>query len=82
MKIIESIIHFLKTNLKNPKLDKNEYKFMIHVFIKGIARLIVQGLNFIFIDEAGFKFANNNYYDRNKKDEDIIGRVIKEVKIK
>ena len=62
-------LHFLKTNPKNPKLQKNLYKFMRHFFIKGIVRGLHLGLKLIYIDETGFKLANNNYFQWRKKDE-------------
>lgn len=54
--------HFIKTTVKNPKLNKNLYKFLSHFFIKGIVRSLKLGLKLIFIDETGFQLENNNYY--------------------
>ena len=66
--------HFIKTTIKNPKLQKNLYKFMAHFFIKGILRCIKLGLKFIFIDESGFQLSNNNYYCWRTYEKEIFGR--------
>ena len=44
-----------KTKVKNPKLEKNQYLFMKHFFIKGTSRAIEQELKFIFLDDSGFQ---------------------------
>ena len=54
--------HFIKTTIKNPKLQNKLYKFMAYFFIKGILRSIKLGLKFIYIDGTGFQLSNNNYY--------------------
>lgn len=54
--------HYLKTTVKNPLLEENNYKFMLLVFIKIILRSIKMGLKFLFVDETGFQLTNNNYY--------------------
>ena len=60
-------LHFLKANPKKPKLHKNLYKFMRHFFIKGIVRGLHLGLKLIYINETGFKLANNNYFQWRRK---------------
>ena len=60
-------IHFLKTSVKNPKIDINKYKFMRFLFIKGILRALIFGLKILFIDETSFKLNNANYYQWRKK---------------
>lgn len=45
--------HFLKTNVKNPLLKTNNYKFMLLLFIKVLLRGVKMGLKLLFIDETG-----------------------------
>jgi hypothetical protein len=33
-------IHYMQTKVKNPKLEKSQYLFMKHFFVKGIGRAI------------------------------------------
>ena len=75
-------IRFMKTIVKNPKLEKKEYIFMKHLFIKCISKSINNGLKFIFLDESGFKLENNNYFAWRKKNEDLTGGATKGLKIK
>ena len=75
-------IHYMKTKLKNPKLEKIQYLFMKHFFIKGTSRAIEQELKFIFLDDSGFQLENNNYYCWREKNKDITGLASKNLKIK
>ena len=59
----------LKTSLKNPKIEENNYLFMSFVFIRIIFRCLYLNLTFVFLDETGFLLENNNYYTwRNEND--------------
>ena len=73
-------IHFLKTSVKNPKINSNKYKFMRFLFIKGILRALNFGLKILFIDETGFKLNNANYYQWRKRKELISGGGKEELK--
>lgn len=67
-------IRYLKTSLKNPKLEEKNYIIMSFVFIKGIIRSLFLNLNLIFVDETGFLLENNNFYTwRNSEDQIIKG---------
>lgn len=55
-------MRYLRTVVKNPKLNEYNYLFMSFVFIKGLIRSIQLGLNIIFLDETGFMLENNNFY--------------------
>ena len=63
-------IRYLKTSIKNPKLDEINYIRMSFIFIRGIIRSLILNLNFIFIDETGF-LLENNYYSWRNSDEEI-----------
>ena len=65
--------HFLKTSIKNPIINNNNYKFMLAIFIKSIFRIIKLGLKLMFIDETGMQLLNNNFYDWRTKEEIITG---------
>ena len=71
---------FLKTTVKNPKINTNKYKFMRHLFIKTIVRSLNFGLKILFIDETGFKLDNANYYQWRKKKDIISGGGKEELK--
>ena len=73
-------MHFLKTGVKNPKLDTNQYKLMTHIFLKGVIRALKMNLKIIYIDESGFQLKNNNFFTWRKKNEDIKGGTKKEIK--
>lgn len=67
-------LHYLKTTIKNKKLNTDKYKFMSFVFLRGILRAIYLNLNIIFIDESGFYLQNNNFRMwRNRKEEILLG---------
>ena len=64
----------LKTSLKNPKIEENNYLFMSFVFIRIIFRCLYLNLTFVFLDETGFLLENNNYYTWRNENECVIGR--------
>lgn len=47
--------HFLKTNVKNPLLKTNNYKFMLLLFIKILLRSVKMGLKLLIFDETGIQ---------------------------
>lgn len=55
-------IRFLKTCIKNPKLDELNYLIMSFVYLRCFIRSLILKLNIIFIDESGFLIQNNNYH--------------------
>ena len=63
----------LKTSLKNPKIEENNYLFMSFVFIRIIFRCLYLNLTFVFLDETGFLLENNNYYTWRNENECVIG---------
>ena len=63
----------LKTSIKNPKIEENNYLFMSFVFIRIFFRSLYLNLNFIFLDETGFLLENNNYYTWRNENECVIG---------
>ena len=64
-------IRYLKTSLKNPKLDEENYIMMSFIFIRGILRSLSLKLNLIFVDETGFLLENNNYHSWRVPKEEI-----------
>ena len=55
-------IRYLRTVVKNPKLNEYNYLFMGFVFIIGLIKSIQLCLNIIFVDETEFILENNNFY--------------------
>ena len=47
-------LHYRKTIIKTPKLMDDNYKLMIYLFLKGVSRCLMLGLELVFIDETGF----------------------------
>lgn len=71
-------IRYLKTAIKNPKLEEYNYMIMSFIFIRCIIRSISLKLNFVFIDETGFLLENNNFYSWRSREEEIyLGAKIK-----
>lgn len=66
-------MHYRKTIIKNPKLQKDKYILMSYGFIIGIIRAIESKLNIIFIDECGFQLENSNLKMWRKNGEEILG---------
>ena len=66
-------MRYLKTFLKNPKIEENNYLFMSFVFIRIIFRCLYLNLNFVFLDATGFLLENNNYYTWRNENECVIG---------
>ena len=73
-------IRYLKTTLKNPKLEEKNYIIMSFLFIKGIIRSLFLDLNLIFVDETGFLLENNNFYIWRNSTEEIFRGPKKNVK--
>ena len=48
-------MHFRKTVLKNPILNKSNYIIMSYCFIYGIIKALKNNLKLIFLDESGFQ---------------------------
>lgn len=67
------VMRHLKTSIKNPKIEENNYLFMSFVFIRIFFRCLYLNLNFIFLDETGFLLENNNYYTWRNENECVIG---------
>lgn len=44
-------LHFKRIIIKNPKLNKNDDRFMTFLFLKGFFRSLKIGLDLIYIDE-------------------------------
>lgn len=65
-------LHFKRTKIKNPKLNKINYKFMEFLFLKCIVRAMKLNLGIIFIDETSFYLENNNFRDWIGKKENIL----------
>ena len=53
---------YLKTSIKNPKLDDNNYLFMTFIYIRIFLKSLLLDLNIIYLDETGFLLENNNYF--------------------
>lgn len=64
-------IRYLKTAIKNAKLDDKNYMIMSFTFLRGIFRSLFLKLNLIFVDETGFLLENNNYYIWRNPSEEI-----------
>ena len=64
-------IKYLKTSIKNPKLEENNYIFMSFIFLRIFFRILLLKLNIIYVDETGFVLSNDNYYTWRKSDEQI-----------
>ena len=64
-------IKFLKTTIKNPKLEEDNYIFMSFIFLRILFRTLLFQLNIIYVDETGFVLSNDNYYTWRKSDEQI-----------
>ena len=75
-------MRYLRTVVKNPKLNEYNYLFMSFVFIKGLIRSIQFGLNIIFLDETGFMLENNNFYCWREKNVEFYGGSKKNLKKK
>ena len=65
-------LHFKRTKIKNPKLNKLNYKFMEFLFLKCVVRAINNNLNIIFIDETACYLQNNNFRNWIGKEEKIL----------
>ena len=64
-------IRYLRTTIKNPKLEQNNYIFMSFIFLRILLRSFVLNLNPIFIDETGFVLKNDNYRSWRESGEEI-----------
>lgn len=64
-------MNYLRTCLKNPKLEEYNYIFMALSYIRIFYRSIKLGSNIIFLDETGFLLQNNNYHTWRINDEQI-----------
>ena len=64
-------MNYLRTCLKNPKLEEYNYIFMALSYIRIFYRSIKLGTNIIFLDETGFLLQNNNYHTWRINDEQI-----------
>lgn len=53
-------LHYRKTIIKTPKLMEDNYKLMTYLFLKGVSRCLMLGLELVFIDETGFSLNNAN----------------------
>lgn len=62
---------YLRTSLKNPKLEEYNYVFMSFSFLRIILRSIILKFNIIFVDETGFLLQNNKYYSWREAKEQI-----------
>ena len=66
-------MRYLKTVIKNPKLNEYNYIFMTLIFIKGIIRSKEIGLNIVYVDETGFMLENNNFYTWRERNNEFYG---------
>ena len=64
-------IRYLRTTIKNPKLEQNNYILMSFIFLRILLRSFVLNLNPIFIDETGFVLKNDNYRSWRESGEEI-----------
>ena len=64
-------IRYLRTTIKNPKLEQNNYILMSFIFLRILLRSFVLSLNLIFIDETGFVLKNDNYLSWRESGEEI-----------
>ena len=64
-------IRYLKTSLKNPKIEENNYLLMAFIFIRIFLKSLSLNLNIIFLDETGFLLENNNYFTWRQNNETI-----------
>ena len=51
---------YRKTIIKTRKLVEDNYKLMVYLFLKGVSRCLMLGLELVFIDETGFSLNNAN----------------------
>lgn len=64
-------MRYLRTSIKNPKLEENNYIFMCFIFLRVLLRSLILHLNIIYVDETGFVLQNNNFYTWREKREEI-----------
>ena len=65
-------LHFKRITVKNPKLNKNNYKFMSFLFLKGFYRGLSLGLDMIYIDETACSLENIHLKDWIESDKEFI----------
>ena len=65
-------LHFKRITVKNPKLNKKNYRFMTFLFLKGFYRGLAQGLDMIYIDETACSLENTHFRDWIEKDGEFI----------
>lgn len=65
-------MRYLRTSIKNPKLEENNYLLMSFIFIRIFIKSLLLDLKIIYVDETGFLLQNNNYYTWRCEDEQII----------
>ena len=53
-------LHYRKKIIKTLNLMEDNHKLMIYLFLKGINRCLMLGLELVFIDETGFSLNNAN----------------------
>lgn len=54
-------LHFKRIKIKNPKLTKNNYKFMKLIFLKVVLKPIFLEFDIIYIDETACYWGNENF---------------------
>ena len=67
--------HYLKTCIKNNKINNKENLLIQFAFIKIIVGCISKGFKIIFCDETGIMNKNNNYHCFRKPDEVIYNNI-------
>lgn len=65
-------LHFKRIKIRNPKLNKKNYKFMHYIYLKVVLKAILQNLDLIFVDETACYLGNDNYRDWVAENDEII----------
>lgn len=65
-------MRYLRTSIKNPKLEENDYLFMSFIFIRILLKSLLLNLEVIFLDETGFLLQNNNYFTWRCEKEQVL----------
>ena len=65
-------LHFKRITVKNPKLNKNNYKFMTYLFLKGLYRGLSLDLDMVYIDETACSLENTHLKDWLESEKEFI----------